>query len=684
MAKEKIHAALVVLDQASGALREGGEGTMGMDLWPETRAALALARETGVKTALVVPTPEGAKARGALLPYSDGSEVIAVPMHDVQVAAEMRGGEGVALVSGDRRMRGDAAKAGMLPVAHAALLPVVCAGESVVAACLTGGRDALWRFAVKTGAVPLYFQPSGGSRAWVLIALMGESALDGGKGLSVERLECDPGVCDLVWQRLDEGKPPERRKVLYREPGQVLLALGPGETAEDIGMHGEHGHTEALLPDPGLLRPPVMEDAGFRSGDYMRFPAEIIDVTEAVLPDSVIRQLSLPACASVTAGYENDIDRYSGVTPLDAAGVIVSRHINHADNKRVEAQLLSDLRAMGYCPWRHNFFHGGTMHSNIIADLPGRGYFVLKPQVLERVREIMLRGPVLKPVQAWEGEMERLKLADWFRDGNFGEMEPRELRLRMEEIFQLRPWYPWWHRFCLFAGFGAGIQIVGCHLDSTAANDGGYNSAVDPAPGRDDNCSGLAGVLSMARYLKAHHAGKLRHTVRFCFFNAEEQGLVGSKAYAAHLKAANAPLRGALCLDMIGHNSDAHRLWEVHAGAFDGAARDASLPMAAVVESAGAAYGTLAPAQVYRGTSWSGAPDRDVYDGAINRSDHAAFHQQGWPAVLLSEDFFANLASEPGADPNPNYHRQADTVIDLPFARDIVCAATKAVLTLAG
>jgi Zn-dependent M28 family amino/carboxypeptidase len=174
--------------------------------------------------------------------------------------------------------------------------------------------------------------------------------------------------------------------------------------------------------------------------------------------------------------------------------------------------------------------------------------------------------------------------------------------------------------------------------------------------------------------------GKLTHTVRFCFFNAEEAGLVGSKAYAASLKAQNAPVIGTICMDMIGYNSDANRLWEVHAGYTDPAIRDASVPLAQSVADAAQDYGALPPAQIYQGTSsTSGSPDRSLYDGAINRSDHAAFHQQGWPAVVVSEDFFANLATEPAADGNVNYHRAGDTFVDIGYARDIVCAVARAV-----
>jgi hypothetical protein len=50
----------------------------------------------------------------------------------------------------------------------------------------------------------------------------------------------------------------------------------------------------------------------------------------------------------------------------------------------------------------------------------------------------------------------------------------------------------------------------------------------------------------------------------------------------------------------------------------------------------------------------------------------------------VSEDFFVNLPAEPGADPNPNYHRNTDTLIDSSYASDITCAVAYAVKELAG
>ena len=155
--------------------------------------------------------------------------------------------------------------------------------------------------------------------------------------------------------------------------------------------------------------------------------------------------------------------------------------------------------------------------------------------------------------------------------------------------------------------------------------------------------------------------GQLSHTVRFCFFNAEEVGLIGSNVYASVLKEKGSSINSVICTDMIGYNSDNNKIFEIHAGHNDSHIRDISLPIAKQIATWAHSLGSLAPAQIYKGTQ-SDPPlsandsNRDVYDGAIGRSDHFSFQQQGYPACVVSEDFFTNLGSEPSQDPNPNYH----------------------------
>ena len=195
----------------------------------------------------------------------------------------------------------------------------------------------------------------------------------------------------------------------------------------------------------------------------------------------------------------------------------------------------------------------------------------------------------------------------------------------------------------------------------------------------------MAALLAIARHLRARPTPP-HNTVRFGFFNAEESGLVGSRAYAASLKAARAPVIGRRLRrhDRLQQRRPAHvggprRLTRTRACATSACRSRRSSRDAAET------LGELPPAQLYTGTTPTGGTDPARFDGAINRSDHAAFHEQGYPAVLVSEDFFPNRPGDPdpGGDPNPNYHSNSDIEIDGRYAADITRAISLAVIELA-
>ncbi len=70
------------------------------------------------------------------------------------------------------------------------------------------------------------------------------------------------------------------------------------------------------------------------------------------------------------------------------------------------------------------------------------------------------------------------------------------------------------------------VLVLSAHLD-----------AVTGAPGADDDGSGVAGLLEIARVYRERLARgeRPRRTVRLCFFNVEEGGVVGSTRYAASI-----------------------------------------------------------------------------------------------------------------------------------------------------
>ncbi len=685
---ERSRALTLVLDQASGSLRltdeEERPRAVGVTLLPDAAALLAEAERTGHPVRLLVPGVDDdalVKEVGDLLPVG----AAALPSPDDLPAPTARN---EIFVSADVVYRDAAAARGYRPLPH----PVMARGGADPSrwlfAAFVGPRELFERISV----VPFDLERRTETEWRLLGAIQVRDARRAEAiGLHVQRIDVDVGLDDLFLVPVERrARSWSEHPVRWRDPDRALVALPGQATIDELPVHGAHGHAVALLADPGLLRPPpppAEDRASLVAGTWLRGGAKI--VIEAVdRPPLLDLKVLLPSCPTTAASFQADVDRLSGVAPLDASGTIASRHTGHPDNARVVDALVADLRAIGYCAWREPFTWYGQTRYNVIADLPAAGSWQIRPDILDKLARIFVRWPRPDPPDPWLSAIRGLvgprarALEPLVDDELVSDVPAWVLRRELEWRLGLYAWWPWW-RLCLRPSPPSGIVIVGCHLDSTGGNDAGYNPATSPARGADDDGSGVAGTLALARWMWGMR-GQLRQTVRFCFFNGEEQGLIGSKAYASGLKALGAPISAVVCMDMIGYNSDANRLFEVHAGYTDPAVRDASVPIAATVASWAACLGALPPAQVYQGTSASGGPDRMVSDGAINRSDHAAFHQQGYPAVVVTEDFFGNLASEPAADPNPNYHRNADAVVDAAYAADIICAVGHAVRALAG
>lgn len=94
------------------------------------------------------------------------------------------------------------------------------------------------------------------------------------------------------------------------------------------------------------------------------------------------------------------------------------------------------------------------------------------------------------------------------------------------------------------------IYGVMAHLDSTA-------ESFDEAPGADDNATGVAGCLEIARILSGY---ELEHPVHIIFVNAEETAIIGAMAYAANVVEEEIPIEGVFNLDTIGNPSHGARL----------------------------------------------------------------------------------------------------------------------------
>jgi len=90
------------------------------------------------------------------------------------------------------------------------------------------------------------------------------------------------------------------------------------------------------------------------------------------------------------------------------------------------------------------------------------------------------------------------------------------------------------------------IYLVLGHFDSTT--DGG-----PVAPGADDNATGIAAMLEIARVLSRF---QLPHPVRFLATNAEEVGIQGAPAFAARAVEMGVPYAGAFNIDAVGSTAN--------------------------------------------------------------------------------------------------------------------------------
>jgi hypothetical protein len=665
---------VLVVDQRLGTLRWSEDGVVGLDLFPRSERVIGDLAERGVPVWLVADVdPSACRLLARWFPGVAGVRSLRDRRGSMAVAAALGrlAGRGV-FCAADRVLRAAAATAGWQAVPDPATVAWVLDGHEVRLARIDAADEVLDRLP----HVVVAERDARGVLAFTTDSTLAHAAV---AGATVQRLPVDLSRQDAVWVRT-RGAADEVASALAGRPtlaatgGDVLVAVDAADDLADSALHAAHGHFGLVAPTPNALarrRPPVPGEADLIRWPWPELPDIVVDLPPA----------RLDPCFGWDSTFADDVERYAGLRPLDASGSIASRHVRHPDNDRAVDALLADLRAIGYCPWVHTFSHAGRTVRNVLADLPARGRFI-RSDILEAIRRILADPDVLRDPRKLADRLRRSDHAGaldrLFDDG----LAAVPLHERLRQAVRIDPWLPWWLRLCFLSGLGAGIVVVGCHLDSTAGRDPGYAPATGAAPGADDDASGIAGTLAVARWLwPLRHT--LTHTVRFAFFNAEEEGLVGSAAYASHLASFGAPVEAVVCMDMIGFNSDAQALFEVHAGSPSAAIRDASEPIADRVAAWTATLGALPAPQIYRGTNPGAGTDRNVYDGAIGRSDHASFQANGYPAVVVSEDFFANLASEPASDANPSYHRGADTVIDPSYGSAIACAVAHTVRDLA-
>lgn len=172
--------------------------------------------------------------------------------------------------------------------------------------------------------------------------------------------------------------------------------------------------------------------------------------------------------------------------------------------------------------------------------------------------------------------------------------------------------------------------LIGAHYDSRTTRLGDSKS---PAPGADDNASGVAAILEVARVLRDV---PIRRSIRFLAYSGEEQGLIGSTAYAEMANEHKMNIAVVVNLDMVGRPDD-------EAGLRIFAEHDPGLR----VRENDAASRAWAD-RLFRAAERAGLRPEQ---GPIYGSDYIPFEAAGFACIGLYD----------GADDQPFYHSGTDT-----------------------
>lgn len=109
--------------------------------------------------------------------------------------------------------------------------------------------------------------------------------------------------------------------------------------------------------------------------------------------------------------------------------------------------------------------------------------------------------------------------------------------------------------------------IIGAHYDHLGTGDQGSSLDANPQAkihnGADDNASGVAGVLELARFLSTNQV-KEKNNFLFLCFSGEELGLFGSKYFTEHPTVDLTTVNYMINMDMIGRLNEQTKILMVH------------------------------------------------------------------------------------------------------------------------
>jgi len=198
------------------------------------------------------------------------------------------------------------------------------------------------------------------------------------------------------------------------------------------------------------------------------------------------------------------------------------------------------------------------------------------------------------------------------------------------------------------------IILVTAHLDDRPSS--------GAAPGADDNASGSVAAMAMAKILGQY---RFSRTIRFVLFTGEEQGLLGSQAYASKVLRDNDNIIAVYNLDMIAYDNSNGPVLELHTRTDSTLGQEGDLRIANTFLDVVNTYSLadrLSPV---------------IFKDGLSRGDHGSFWNKGYSAILAVENYQADF--------NPEYHQSTDrrSLLNMDYFTDFIKGSLGTVAHLA-
>lgn len=195
-----------------------------------------------------------------------------------------------------------------------------------------------------------------------------------------------------------------------------------------------------------------------------------------------------------------------------------------------------------------------------------------------------------------------------------------------------------------------GLLVIGAHYDTVIGT-----------PGADDNASGIAGMLELARLAASE---PFRRTVLFAAFCLEEPPAymtknMGSYVYAKSLKDTKTDIYGMISLEMLGYYSDLKQSQYYPNPLFSYFYPDKANFIAFVGNISSMRFTQKVKMNFMAASSLPVESLNSVsFIPGVDFSDHRNFWKFGYPAFMITDTAFYR---------NPNYHETGDTALTLNY-----------------